>query len=61
MEDKYWMLRERCERAFDDWVGDKSEANLEAYKIALSLYQDFCMDTLERLMDEEPDVLRYLK
>jgi hypothetical protein len=32
-----------------------------AYNQALSLYQDFCMDVLERLMDENADVLKRLK
>ena len=58
MEERYLMLLERCEVAFYKWVEDKTEDSLEAYKIALSLYQDFCMDVLERLMDENPEILR---
>lgn len=61
MEKRYWELREECERTFDKWVGDKSEANLNAHKEAFSTYQDFCMDVLERLMDENADVLKNLK
>ena len=61
MEEKYWQLREECERTFDRWLADKRESNFQAYKEALSIYQDFCMDALERLMDEDPDVLKNLK
>ena len=61
MEERYWELREKCERAFDRWMADKRETSLQAYKEALSTYQDFCMDVLERLMDENVDVLKNLK
>lgn len=61
MEEKYWKLREECERAFDRWMVDKRESNFQTYKEALSIYQDFCMDTLERLMDTNADVLKNLK
>ena len=61
MEERYWELREACERAFDRLVADKRESNLQAYKEALSIYQDFCMDILERLMDKNADVLKNLK
>ena len=61
MEEKYWELREACERAFDKWFADKRESDFNAYKEALSIYQDFCMDVLERLIDENTDVLKNLK
>ena len=61
MEERYWELREACERAFDKWMADNRESNFNAYKEAFSLYQDFCMDVLERLMDENADVLKNLK
>lgn len=61
MEERYWELREACERAFDKWCGEQNEANRIAYRDALILYQDFCMDVLERLIDENPDVLARLK
>ena len=61
MEEKYWELHEECERTFDRWMADKRESNLQAYKEALSIYQDFCMDVLERLMDENADILKNLK
>ena len=61
MEERYWELREACDRAFDNWCGEKNDANLLAYREALSIYQDFCMDILERLMEENADVLKNLK
>lgn len=59
-EARYWELREAVERAEDEMVGGKPNST-ERYKVALSVYQDFCMDTLERLMDENEDVLKNLK
>lgn len=61
MEERYWELREACENAFNKWAVDRRESNLHAYKEALSVYQDFCMDVLERLMDENANVLKNLK
>ena len=61
MEEKYWELREECKRTFDRWMADKQESNLQIYKEALSVYQDFCMDVLESLIDENADILKNLK
>ena len=61
MEEKYWELREECERAFDKWLANQCISNFNDYKKALSIYQDFCMDILERLMDENADILKNLK
>lgn len=61
-EKRYWELREECERAFDIWMGDpRKEENHQKYFVALTTYQDFCMDVLEKLMDENSDVLAQLK
>lgn len=61
MEERYWELREECERTFDRYIADNRESNLKAYKEALSIYQDFCMDVLEILMDENANLLKNLK
>lgn len=61
MEERYWELREECERTFDRWIADKRDSNRQAYLKAFSIYQDFCMDVLERLVDENADVLKNLK
>ena len=61
MEERYWELREECERTLDRYIADNRESNLQTYKEALSIYQDFCMDVLEILMDENADLLKNLK
>lgn len=58
----YWGMRKQCEEAFDRYFcGGQTEENLLAYKEALGAYQDLCMDMLEDLMDNNPDVLKNLK
>ena len=61
MEKRYWELREMCEQAFNKWLADRQEPSFHAYKEALRVYQDFCMDMLEQLMDENANVLKNLK
>ena len=61
MEQRYWELRENCERAFDRFMETTAESELAIYREALGLYQDCCMDILERLMDADPDVLKNLR
>ena len=61
MKERYWKLREECERAFGRWIVNKRESDFQTFKEALSIYQDFCMDILERLVDENPDILKNLK
>lgn len=60
-EQRYWELREDCDRAFDKYCGEQTEANLLAYRDALGMYQGLCIDILEELMDRNPDVLKNLK
>lgn len=61
MEERYWELREECDRAFDKWCGERNDNNLLAYREALDMYQGFCVDILEKLMEENADVLKNLK
>lgn len=61
MEQRYWELREECERTFDKYCRERTDENLRAYREAFSLYQDVCMDILEMLIDENEDVLKNLK
>lgn len=61
-EARYWELREECERAFDTWMANpRKEDNHQKYLVALTTYQDFCMDVLEMLMETNVDVLKNLK
>ena len=61
-EARYWELREECERALDEWFANpQKESNHQKYLVALTTYQDFCMDVLEILMEENVDILKNLK
>ena len=61
-EARYWELYKGCEQALDRWLANpQRKDNHQKYLIALSVYQDFCMDVLEMLMDKNADVLKNLK
>ena len=60
-EARYWELREECERALDKLMGNPTIRNQDEYANILAAYQDFCMDVLEMLMDENEDLLKRLK
>lgn len=61
MEERYWELREEVDRTLDRWMADKCDSNFQAHQEAFSIYQDFCMDVLEMLMEKNADVLKNLK
>ena len=61
MEQRYWELRNACEKAFEEFMETPTDSKLANYREALGLYQDCCMDILERLMDENADVLKSLR
>lgn len=61
MEERYWELREVVDRAWDVYCGDKTEENRVAYLLAIDTYNAFCAEVLEKLMDENSDVLKRLK
>ena len=61
MEERYWQLRKDCEQAFGRWIVNKRESDFQTFKEALSVYQDFCVDVLEKLIDENADILKNLK
>lgn len=61
MEQRYWELREKSDRAFCKYCKERTDESLQAYRKALSMYQDFCMDVLEILMEDNADVLARLK
>ena len=61
-EARHWELREECERTLDKWLANpRREDNYQKYLTAITAYQDFCMEVLEMLMDENKDVLTNLK
>lgn len=60
-EATYWELREAMERAHDQLCANYTQNNKIKYMDARCKFQGFCMVILERLMDENPDVLANLK
>ena len=61
MEEKYWELRENVDRAWDEYNKNPNRSINLGYDIALREYTYFCVEVLERLMDENSDVLARLK
>ena len=61
MEEKYWELREAVKRAYDKCYAHNTAENHIAYISAKQIFENFCVDTLEKLMNENSDVLKRLK
>ena len=61
MEEKYWELREAVDRTLDAFCGNRTEENRVAHLQAVDAYEAFCVDTLEKLMEENSEVLKRLK
>ena len=61
MEEKYWELREAWDRAVDELYYSCSEENFKKAKEAETNFFAFCQKVLEKLMDENSDVLARLK
>lgn len=61
MEEKYWELREAVDRAWDEYNKNPNISTNLGYDIALNEYTDFCVEVLEKLMEENSDVLARLK
>ena len=61
MEEKYWELREAVERAYDRYYAHNRAENYIAYLSAKQIFENFCVEILEKLMDENSDVLTRLK
>ena len=61
MEEMFWGLREKMERSYDKWIGKETTENYISYLTARGEYETFCVKVLEKLMDENSDVLANLK
>lgn len=61
MEDKYWNLREAVDRAWDAYCRNPSFATEVRHTEALREFQEFCVEVLECLMNENADILKGLK
>lgn len=61
MEEKYWELREAMDRAWDEYMRDPDPIVKIEYDYAYDRFADFCMKILEKLMDENSEILANLK
>ena len=61
MEEKYWELREAEDRAFDRYVATVSDEDRAKWIEAKEKFHLFCVELLEKLMEENSDVLMRLK
>ena len=61
MEEKYWEPKEEKNRAFDKWFVSQKETDYIAFAIASQKFELFCVEVLEKLMEENSDVLARLK
>ena len=61
MENKYWELREAVDRTWDKYRGNPTARNFIEREHAQNEFAEFCMKVLEKLMDENSDVLARLK
>lgn len=61
MEEKYWELREAVDRAWDKHYQAPTAITKMRYDAAYQRYMEFCSVVLEKLMDENADVLKHLK
>lgn len=61
MEEKYWELREAVDRAWDRHCKAPTEITLLRYGTAYQRYMEFCSEVLEKLMEENSDILKRLK
>ena len=59
-ETKYWELREAIDRAWDNYRGSPTARNFIAREHAQNEFAEFCMEVLEKLMEEHSDVLARL-
>ena len=60
-EEKYWELREAVERAYDKCYAHYTAENHIIYISAKQIFENFCVEILEKLMEENSDVLARLK
>ena len=60
-EQKYWELREAVDRAWDEYNREPNITTNLGYDIAVNAFRDFCEEVLEKLMENNSDVLERLK
>ena len=60
MEEKYWELREAVDKAWDEYNRNPNVTTNINYDIAVNEFRDFCEEALEKLMEENSDMLKHL-
>jgi hypothetical protein len=61
MEEKYWELREMMDRAWDNYMREPDAYFKLEYDSAYDEFADLCIKILEKLMEENSDILERLK
>ena len=61
MEEKYWELREKMERAWDKYLGSRDEMDYWDYVSTNNEFKNLCVEILDKLMEENVDILARLK
>lgn len=60
-EQRYWELREEVDRACDEYYRNPNCVSIINYDTAVSEFYQFCAEVLEKLMENNSDVLERLK
>lgn len=60
-EEKYYELLDNRDRTFDNYFKNRTESNKIAFNEADKEFGDFCMEILEKLLEENSDILKRLK
>ena len=60
-EERYYELREAVDRAWDEYNREPNITTNINYGVAVNEFRDFCEEVLEKLMEENSDVLARLK
>ena len=61
LEERYYELREAVDRAWDEYNREPNFITNDEYDRAVNEFRDFCEEVLEKLMEENSDVLARLK
>lgn len=60
-EERYYELREAVDRAWDVYCANPCHSNEVKHSYAVDDFNAFCTEILEKLMEENSDVLARLK
>lgn len=61
LEERYYELREAVDRALDEYNREPNFITNDEYDRAVNEFRDFCEEVLEKLIEENSDVLARLK